>query len=67
MMKESEYNELVEKVTSAANRQFKDKVYGAMQNGITSGIRCMIDSIPETTAQIVTGILKESGLLHFDD
>lgn len=66
-MKESEYNELVEKITSTVNRQFKDKVYDAMQNGLTSGINCLINSIPETTAQIVTEILKESNLLQFDD
>lgn len=66
-MKESEYTELIEKITKETNHQLKDKVYDAMQNGLTSGISCLIDTIPETTAQIVTKILKESNLLQFDD
>lgn len=67
MMKESEYNALVEEIVNTSNQQLRDKVNHAMNNGFISGIYCLIDSVPETVAQVTTEILKKSNLLKFDD
>ena len=67
-MKRSEYNQIVlaivEKTESELNKGVKEVYQSGGQN---SALAYLSTSIPDTVAHMVSDILKQSGVLRFED
>lgn len=67
-MKRSEYNQIVlaivEKTESELNKGVKEAY---RSGGQCSALAYLATSIPDTVAHMVSDILKQSGVLHFED
>lgn len=67
-MKRSEYNQIVlavvEKTESELNKGVKEAYQSGGQN---SALAYLSTSIPDTVAHMVSDILKQSGVLRFED